>query len=89
MDLFIVRSSHSPMQWMLDLRTYRLKIHYNTTSRSHVKWVGRDKLLYKSLQFNMAQFCRIVHSLTTESQRSLIDKLFGNSRTAEPIPSVP
>jgi hypothetical protein len=31
-DQFIVRGSHSPMQWMLDLRTYRLKIYYNTTS---------------------------------------------------------
>jgi hypothetical protein len=23
---------------MLDLRTYRLKIYYNTTSRGHVEW---------------------------------------------------
>ncbi|PVH96324.1 hypothetical protein DM02DRAFT_687969, partial [Periconia macrospinosa] len=27
MDRFMVRGSHSPMQWMLDLRTYGLKIH--------------------------------------------------------------
>ncbi|KAF7441544.1 hypothetical protein A1F99_141520 [Pyrenophora tritici-repentis] len=33
MDRFMVRGSHSPMQWMLDLRTYGLKIHYNTTTR--------------------------------------------------------
>jgi hypothetical protein len=30
MDWFMVCGSHSPMQWMLDLRTYGLKIHYNT-----------------------------------------------------------
>jgi len=36
MDHFMVRGSHSPMQWMLDLRTYGLKIHYNTTSPGHV-----------------------------------------------------
>jgi hypothetical protein len=36
-DKFIVRGSYGPMQWMLDLRTYRLKIHYNTTSRRHVE----------------------------------------------------
>ncbi|KAI1521184.1 telomere-linked helicase 1, partial [Pyrenophora tritici-repentis] len=35
MDRFMVRGSHSPMQWMLDLRTYGLKIHYNTTTRGH------------------------------------------------------
>ena len=31
MDQFIIRGSHSPMQWMLDLRTYGMKIHYRTT----------------------------------------------------------
>jgi hypothetical protein len=36
-DQFIVRGSHGLMQWMLDLRTYRLKIHYNTTSRGNVE----------------------------------------------------
>jgi hypothetical protein len=75
---------------MLDLRTYRLKIHYNTTSRGHVEWVGWDELLYKSLQFSIAQFRGMVHGLATESRRLLIDELlFGNSRAAKPIPSVP
>jgi hypothetical protein len=37
----------------------------------------------------MAQFCGMVHGLATESWRLLMDELlFGNSRTAEPIPSV-
>lgn len=31
-DGYMVRGSHSPMQWMLDLRTYGLKIHHNTTA---------------------------------------------------------
>jgi hypothetical protein len=89
-DRFIVRGSHSLMQWMLDLQTYGLKIHYNTTLRGHVEWVRRDELLYKSLQFSMAQFRGIVHGLATESRRLMMDELlFGNSRAAEPIPSVP
>jgi hypothetical protein len=75
---------------MLDLRTYGLKIYYNTTLRGYVEWVGRDELLYKSLQFSMAQFRGIVHRLATESRRLIIDELlFGNSRAAKPIPSVP
>jgi hypothetical protein len=49
MDQFMVRGTHSPMQWMLDLRTYGLKIHYNTTSRGHVEWVSQDEMLYKDL----------------------------------------
>jgi superfamily II DNA helicase RecQ len=90
MDKFMVRGSHGPMQWMLDLRTYGLKIHYNTTARGHVEWTGGDELLYKGFQFNMAQFRSMVHGLATESRRLLREELmFGNSKAAEPIPSVP
>jgi hypothetical protein len=90
MDRFIVRGTHSLMQWMLDLRTYRLKIHYNSTARGHVEWVGQDEMLYKDLQFNMAQFRGMVHGLATESRRLLMDKLlYSSSSAAKLIPSVP
>jgi hypothetical protein len=89
MDKFMVRGSHGPMQWMLDLRTYGLKIYYNTTSRGYVEWTGGDELLYKGLQFNMAQFCGMVHGLASESRRLLMEELmFSSSKAAEPIPSV-
>jgi hypothetical protein len=89
-DQFMVRGSHSPTQWMLDLRTYGLKIHYNTTSRGHVEWVGADELLYKSLQFNMAQFRSMVHGLAVESRRVMVDELlFGSSPASKPVPAVP
>jgi hypothetical protein len=37
MDRFMVRGSYRPMQWILDLRMYGLKIYYNTTSRGHIE----------------------------------------------------
>jgi hypothetical protein len=75
---------------MLDLRTYGLKIYYNTTSSGHVEWVGQDEILYKDLQFNIAQFCGMVHRLATESRRLLMDKLlYSSSSATKPIPSVP
>jgi len=90
MDRFMVRGSHSPMQWMLDLRTYGLKIHYNMTSRGHVEWKGYDELLYKSVQFNMAQFRSMVHGLVTESRRLLVeDLLLFNGRHAHKVPEIP
>jgi hypothetical protein len=67
MDKFMIRGSHGLMQWMLDLRTYGLKIQYNTTSRGHVEWMGQGELLYKDLHFSIAQFCGIVHGLAAES----------------------
>jgi hypothetical protein len=88
MDKFMVRGSHGPMQWMLDLRTYGLKIHYNTTSRGHVEWMGQDELLYKDLHFSMAQFRSIVHGLASESRRLLTEELLFSSKAA-PVPAVP
>ena len=89
MDRFMVRGSHSPMQWMLDLRTYGLKIHYNTTSHGHVEWVGQDELLYKELQFTMAQFRSMVHGLKEDTQQLLMEELlFSTSPSAKPIPSI-
>ena len=62
MDEFMVRGCQSPVQWMLDLRTYGLKIHYNTTGEGHVAWDG-DRILYKSIQFTMDEFRTMVYSL--------------------------
>jgi hypothetical protein len=76
------------MQWMLDLRTYGLNIHYNTTSRGHVEWMGQDELLYKDLYFSMAQVCSMVHGLASESRRLLTEELLFSSKAA-PLPTVP
>jgi len=91
MDKFMVRGSHSPMQWMLDLRTYGLKIHYNTTSAGHVEWKGYDELLYKDLHFTMPQFRGMVHGLVTETRRLLVEDLlsFGNKQRVGEVPGIP
>ena len=36
---FINRGSHEFIQWILNLRTYELKIHYNITIKNYVNWV--------------------------------------------------
>ncbi|KAG9196742.1 hypothetical protein G6514_006609, partial [Epicoccum nigrum] len=78
------------MQWMLDLRTYGLKIYYNTTTRGHVDWVGKEQLLYKDLQFSMSQFRGMIHGLVVESRRLIMEELLlGSVKGALPIPSVP
>ena len=71
---FMVRGSHGPMQWMLDLRTYELKIHYNTTTAGHVDWVG-EQILYKQVQFSMLDFRGMVHGLVERIGRLLFDDL--------------
>jgi len=90
MDKFMVRGSHSPMQWMLDLRTYGLKVHFNTTTRGHVEWMGRDELLYKNVHFTMAQFRSMVHGMEAEGKRLLVEELlFCNRQAADQVPHIP
>jgi superfamily II DNA/RNA helicase len=90
MDGFMVRGSKGPMQWMLDLRTYGLKIHYNTTSRGHVEWCNGDELLYKKAQFNMAQFRGMMHGLIEQMRRIMFDELLfcGGARVSD-VPEIP
>jgi superfamily II DNA helicase RecQ len=87
-DDFMVRGSGSPIQWILDLRTYGLKIHYNTTAIGHVNWKDKYTLEYKTLRFTMDQFRGMVHELVTATRQSLLeDVLFINNR--DEIPDVP
>lgn len=77
------------MQWMLDLRTYRLKIHYSATTPGHIGWTGRDKLLYKEVQFNMGDFQGFVHGLVSSTQKILREEiLLGDRPGAAQIPTV-
>ncbi|MCJ1360886.1 MAG: hypothetical protein MMC33_010895, partial [Icmadophila ericetorum] len=87
MDRFMVRGSHSPMQWMLDLRTYGLKIHYNTTAEGNVDWM-RDRIIYKKVEFGMADFRGMVHGLAAETQRILRDDLMFVSDD-QAMPAIP
>jgi superfamily II DNA helicase RecQ len=86
MDRFMVRGSHSPMQWMLDLRTYGMKIFFSSTADGHIDWQG-DTVLYKKIQFTMADFRGMVHGLVAEAKRILFEKLlFAQEDEIPPIP---
>lgn len=56
MNDFVVRGSGRPTQWLLDLRTYGLKIDYNTTAVGPVNRKDKCVLEYKALRFGMAEF---------------------------------
>ncbi|EEA23650.1 conserved hypothetical protein [Talaromyces marneffei ATCC 18224] len=87
MDRFMVRGSQSPMQWMLDLRTYGLKIHYNTTTEGHVTWQNSDELLYKDVKFTMRQFRGMVDHTVRDARRILMEDLL--QCTPNQVPVIP
>lgn len=88
MDGFIVRGCGSPMQWMLDLRGYGMKIDFNTTSAGHVNWRDGDTLEYKAVKFNMAEFRGMVGGLYQATRRALLEDLMFAADEGG-IPTVP
>ena len=88
MDGFMVRGCGSPMQWVLDLRGYGMKIAFNTTSAGHVSWRDGDTLEYKAAKFNMAEFRGMVSKLCQDARRALLEDLMFAS-DAKDVPAVP
>ena len=71
---FMMQDNHDFMQWMMNLRMYELKIHFNIISKDHINWMN-NQILYKSIQFSMSDFRNMIHELMRESQRMLMKDL--------------
>ena len=88
MDQCMIRGTHGAMQWMLDLRTYGLKIHYNTTAEGCIDWVGEQISWKGSVQFTMQELREMVHKLIRESREILFHDLMLVQCEKE-IPKIP
>ncbi|KAI6787582.1 hypothetical protein KC361_g9470 [Hortaea werneckii] len=88
MDRFMVRGCGSPMQWMLDLRAYGMKIEFNTTAPGHVDWTDGDTLQYKSVKFSMAKIRGMVAQLHQAARRALVEDLM-LTPDADDVPAIP
>ena len=79
MNRYMVRGTHSAMQWMLDwmsdLRAYGLKIHYNTTTEGTIDWVGEQISWKGRVQFTMDQLREMVQSVINEARELLFQEL--------------
>jgi len=56
---------------MLNLQTYKLKIHYNTTAEEFIDWVEEQISWKGSVQFTMKQLCKMIEELIQESREVL------------------
>jgi superfamily II DNA or RNA helicase len=88
MDRFMVRRTNSPMDWFLDLRTYGMKIQFNTTAEGHVMWKDRHILQYKTLSFSMASFRAMVYDLQQSTRKALFENLLFAPQAGD-VPSIP
>ena len=78
---FMIRGTHTPMDWLLDLRAYGMNIARNTTSIGQMDW-NEDRILYGNLEFSMSDFRGFIHDLITFTRTLLFeDLLFQNIST--------
>lgn len=84
-DTFMVRGTNGPVQWLLDLRTYGMKVFFNTPAEGHIGWKSGDELLYKQIHFTMGDFRGFVHGLVGRMRQQLVEELMFCSETAPPV----
>ncbi|KAI5360342.1 hypothetical protein J4E82_011753, partial [Alternaria postmessia] len=85
----------SPMDWLLRLRTYGMKIRFNTNADGVMEWVG-DTLLYGHIRFTMPGLRSMIHGLVETARFELQKQLLlldidEDGRLAEgatPLPAI-
>ena len=71
---YMLRTSHGPMAWMMDLRTYGMLVMFNSTGRGYVDWHG-DQILYKDIQFTMPEFRAMVQEVVAEARERMLRRV--------------
>jgi len=64
----------SPMDWLLRLRTYGIKIRFNTNADRVIQWVG-DTLLYGHIKFSIAGLRSMIYGLVKITRMELRKEL--------------
>ena len=88
-DQYMLRTSHGPMEWMLDLRTYGMKIMFSSTTPGYIDWHG-DQIMFKDIQFTMSQFRGMVHQVVHDMRERMLRKVLDiGPHKEDQLPRIP
>ena len=88
-DRFMIRGSHSPIHYILDLRAYGLKIARESTTIGQIDW-DRETIFYSGISFSMSDFRGFLHGLVHSTRTILYDEILFRSITkSRDIPEIP
>lgn len=62
----------TPMDWIIETRTYGMHIQYNTAVAGVIDWVG-DRVSYRRARFTIGQLSDALHELVRESRGLLAE----------------
>lgn len=83
-ESFMVRGTNGPVHWWLDLRTYGMKVFFNTPAEGHIGWKSGNELLYKQIHFTMGDFRGFVHGLVGSLRGILFEQLLFSTTSQVP-----
>ncbi|KAK2773967.1 DNA helicase [Colletotrichum kahawae] len=72
----------TPMDWILETRTYGMHIQYNTAAAGVMDWLG-DRVSYRRIRFTMGQLSDALHELVRETWELLAEL----TATEDPVSS--
>ena len=91
MDYLLIRGTFTPINWLLDLRSYGLNIARKTTSAGAIDWEG-EIILYNSISFSISDFRSFIHGLASVTRNFLYKELLFENRVStrdSPIRNIP
>ena len=88
-DRFMIRGSHSPIHYILDLRAYGLKIARESTTSGQIDW-DQETIFYSGISFSMSDFRGFLHGLVHLTRTILYNEILFKSITkSRDIPEIP
>ena len=62
-DRFIIRDSHTPIDWLLNLRVYDINITRNTITTNQIDWNNNQISYGEQISFSISDFRGFIHGL--------------------------
>jgi superfamily II DNA helicase RecQ len=77
----------SPMDWMLETRTYGMKIRFTTTAGGVIDWIG-DQVIFRRIRFTMAELSGFMHAVLQEARSTMAELAMCGDEGIHALPAI-
>lgn len=78
----------TPMDWILETRTYGLRIRYSTTAGALIDWIGNE-IIFQQLRFSMTELSGMMHSMVADARAMMCQLTMTEEEGIGRLPSIP
>lgn len=65
-----IKAQPTPMSWIIDTRSYGMKVRYTTPGSKSINWQG-DKIIHNKVRVSMGQLADMMHNIVLEARRTM------------------